>query len=136
MEKMRQGDWLHTSSFFYKSLMWGESKLSAAYFQFILIALNLPYNTNKLYKILDYRSGDMLNFNFGDMLNFNFSEKGLGQVSSPDFELDFSKKKCFSCYILLTEQISLSDCLYFSRYWTLCVLQLFVNQAVTSKIML
>ena len=95
MEKMRQGGWLHTFSFFYKSLMWGESKLSAAYFQFILIALNLPYNTNKLYEILDYRSRDMLNFNFGDMLNFNFSEKGLGQVSSPDFEHDFSKKKMF-----------------------------------------
>ena len=23
----------------------------------------------------------------------------------------------FSCYILLTEQISLPDCLYFFRYW-------------------
>ena len=33
-----------------------------------------------------------LNFNFGDMLNFNFSEKGLGQVSSPHFLHDFSRK--------------------------------------------
>ena len=41
------------------------------------------------------------------------------------------QQKCFSCYILLTDQISLSDCLYFLRYWTICLLQLFVNQVVT-----
>ena len=40
--------------FFYKSLIRGKSKWSAAYFQYILIALNLPYNRNKLYKALDY----------------------------------------------------------------------------------
>ena len=33
----------------------------------------------------------------------------------------------------MTDQVSMSDCLYFSRYWAICVLQLFVNQAVTSK---
>ena len=65
------------------------------------------------------------------MLNINFSENGLGLVSLPHFVYDFPKK-CFSCYILLTDQISLSDGLYFSRYWAICVLQLFVNQAVTS----
>ena len=32
-------------------------------------------------------------------------------------------KEYFSCYILLTDQISLSGCLYFERYWTMCVLQ-------------
>ena len=52
------------------------------------------------------------------MLNFNFSEKGLGLVSPPNFVNDF--EKCFSCYILLTDQISLSDCLYFLRYWVIC----------------
>ena len=31
--------------------------------------------------------------------------------------------KCFSCYVLLTDQISLSDCFYFLRYWGICVLQ-------------
>ena len=43
------------------------------------------------------------------MLNFNFSEKGLGLVSPPHFVYDFSRKmsKCLSCYILLTDQISL-----------------------------
>ena len=31
--------------------------------------------------------------------------------------------KCFSCYVLLTDQISLSDCFYFLRYLGICVLQ-------------
>ena len=38
-------------------------------------------------------------------------------------------------YILITDQISSSDCLYFLRYWAICVLQLFVNHGVTSKIL-
>ena len=58
---------------FWKSLLWGESKWSAAYLQFISIVLNLPCIKNKLYKILDYWSRDML--------DFHFSEKGLGLVS-------------------------------------------------------
>ena len=68
------------------------------------------------------------------MLNFNFLEKGLELVSLPHFLYDFSRKMfpMLHSIILLTDQISLSDCLYFSRYWTLCVLQLFVNQTVTS----
>ena len=45
------------------------------------------------------------------------------------------QQKCFSCYILLTEQISLSNYVYFLRYWTIYVLQLFVSQGVTSKIL-
>ena len=65
------------------------------------------------------------------MLNFTFPEKDLGLVSPQHFVYVF-QKKCFSCYILLTDQISVSDCLYFSRYWAVCVLQLIVNQAVTS----
>ena len=43
------------------------------------------------------------------------------------------QEKCFSCYILLTDQISLFDCLYFLRYWAICVIRLFVNQAVTLR---
>ena len=62
-----------------------------------------------------------------DMLNFKFPEKGLRLVSPPQFVYDFSRK-----IILLTEKISLSDYLYFSRNWAICVLQLFVNQAVAS----
>ena len=43
------------------------------------------------------------------------------------------QKKCFSCCILLTGHISLSDCLYFLRYWEMCALQLLVNQIVCHK---
>ena len=42
--------------------------------------------------------------------------------------------KYLSCYSLLTDQISLSGCLYFGRYWAIRVFQLFANQAVTSLI--
>ena len=63
------------------------------------------------------------------MVNFNFLEKGLRLVSPPHLCM-FFQEKCFSCYILITDQISFSDCLYISRYWTICILQLFVNQAV------
>ena len=38
------------------------------------------------------------------MLNFDFLEKDLGIVSSLHFVYDF-QEKCFSCYILLTDQI-------------------------------
>ena len=65
------------------------------------------------------------------MLNFNFLKKGLGIVSPPHFVYDF-QEKCFSSFTLLTDQISLPDCLYFLRYWSICVLQLLVNQVVTS----
>ena len=41
------------------------------------------------------------------------------------------EEKYFSGYILLTDQILLSGCLYFVRHWTICALQLFVNQVVT-----
>ena len=42
------------------------------------------------------------------------------------------EEKYFSCYILLIDQVSLSGCLYFVRYWAICVLLLFVNQVVAS----
>ena len=96
------------------NVLWGKSKWSAPQFQCISIALNLAYNKNNLHKALDYW--------FRDIFDFDFLEKGLGIVSPPHFV----KEKYFSCYILLTDQISLSDCLYFLRYWAICVLHLFV----------
>ena len=44
------------------------------------------------------------------------------------------QQKCFSCYVLMTNQISKSNCVYFLRYQAICVLQLFVNHSVTSQI--
>ena len=61
------------------------------------------------------------------MLYFVFLEKSMGIFSSLHFVCDFSRKS-FSCYILLTETISFSDCLCLFRYWAMCVLQLFVSQ--------
>ena len=43
------------------------------------------------------------------------------------------QERCFSYYILLTDQTSLSDCFYFLRYWGICVLQLFVSQISATK---
>ena len=57
------------------------------------------------------------------MLNFSFLEKGLGKI----FQM-FLMLYC----ILLTDQISLFDYLYVSRYSAICVLQLFANQVGTS----
>ena len=51
------------------------------------------------------------------------------------FSASFLKKKYFSYNIMLPDQISLSGCLYFVRYWTICVLQLVVNRVVTSQIL-
>ena len=68
------------------------------------------------------------------MLNLEFLDKGPGIVSPAYFVYDF-QQKCFSSYILLTDQISLSGCLYLLRYWAICVLQLLVNQIVTSQIL-
>ena len=62
------------------------------------------------------------------MLNFDFLDKVLGIVSEAHFVYDFSTKMFL---VKLTDQISLSGCLYFLRYWAICVLQLFVNQVVT-----
>ena len=64
-------------------------------------------------------------------LNSIFQEKAWNYFLHPILCMIFLEKY-FSCYILLTDQISLSDCLYFWKYWAICVLQLFANQAVTS----
>ena len=56
------------------------------------------------------------------MPNFGFSEKGLELVSLHDILCKIFQEKCFLCYILLTDSISLSDCLYFLRYWAICIL--------------
>ena len=68
------------------------------------------------------------------MLNSSFLKKDLGKFFPPYFVYDFSTK-VFSCYILVTDQIALPDYLYFLRYWAICALHLFVNQAAMSKIL-
>ena len=65
------------------------------------------------------------------MLKFDCLENGLGIVSPPHFVYDFSRKIFIILYSFLNDQILWSDCLYFMKYWEMCVLQLFVNQFVT-----
>ena len=67
------------------------------------------------------------------MLNFDFLEKGLWIVSPSHFVYDFSRKVFLKSYSI-TDQISLPNCFYLLRYWSICVLQLFVNQVVMSYI--
>ena len=45
------------------------------------------------------------------------------------------EEKYFPHYILPTDQISLSDWLYFLRCWVICLLQLFFVQFETSQIL-
>ena len=45
------------------------------------------------------------------------------------------QQKCYSCYVPLTDQISLPGCLYFLKYWGIRVLQSFVIQVVVSWIL-
>ena len=74
---------------------------------------------NKLYKISDYWSSDAFNF---DVL-----EKSIEIVSPLHSVLDFLKEKYFPSYILLTTQVSLVFCLYFLRYWAICVLWFLIS---------
>ena len=48
------------------------------------------------------------------------------------FSAILKKNQKLSGYILLTDKISLSGCFYSVKYWAICALKLFVNQAVTS----
>ena len=66
------------------------------------------------------------------MFNINFLEKDLRLVAPPHIVYDF-QESYFSFCILFTDQVSLSDCLYFLRYYKIFILQLFVNQAVKSR---
>ena len=66
------------------------------------------------------------------MLNFDFLEKGLEIVSPPHFLYDIPTSHKNVSHAILTDQISLSDCLYFLSYWAICVLQIFLNQVVMS----
>ena len=68
-----------------------------------------------------------------EKLNSDFLEKSLGLVSPPRFVYNFSRKNISKCHILQTDQISLSDCLSFVRYWAIYILKLFVSQFVTAQ---
>ena len=70
--------------------MSSKGKWSAAWFHYILIAVKLAHNGNKLFKTLHYWSRDMLNF---DVL-----DKGLEILSTAHFMCDFSIKMFLMSY--------------------------------------
>ena len=96
--------------FFKKSFIWDKYKLSADWFQYISIALNLSYNKNKLYRTLGYWSRDMF--------NFNILEKGLGKVSLSHVVYDFARKMFLMLYFI--------NCLNFI-VWLSLLLEILVN---------
>ena len=57
------------------------------------------------------------------MLNFDFLEKSMRRVSPSHF-VHNCHEKYFSCYIIFSDLIFLSDCLYVLRYWIMRVLVL------------
>ena len=60
--------------------------------------------------------------NFGQLIEYNMRNILL-------------EKSYTKCCILLPDQISMPGSLYFVRYWEKCILQLFVNQVETLKIL-
>ena len=59
--------WGRKTSFilrFQENLYMRWKEVARAWFQYFLIALNLAYNKNKLYKTVDYWLKDILNFDF------------------------------------------------------------------------
>ena len=54
------------------------------------------------------------------MLNIDFLEKGLELVSPTHFVYEVLRKMFLMLYSdVITDQISLLDCFYFLRYWTI-----------------
>ena len=119
----------------WKSFIWSKSKWSAAYFNYILIALSLAYNKNELYRTLDSWSRDVP--------NFDFLEKGLGIASPPHFVYDFSRKSSLILYSINWPKIVVWLLLFLviiSKLYKLiqlynCKLQLFISQVLTLLIL-
>ena len=65
---------------------------------------------------------------------FLFFQNVLYEVKAKGLQLSFNISifQYFSCYILLTDQTSLSDCIYFLTYWPIRELQLFVNPVLAA----
>ena len=95
-----------------------------AYLKLIIL---LP---NYLNSIKEHSS--VLNTEITAMRSNTYSEQYIKLLLEQiNHRLQENKSKTCIIQALLTHHISFSDCLYFSRYWAICVLQLFVNQAVT-----
>ena len=87
-------------------------------FYFILKALFVLKIFKFLKKRLDWK--DAVNFKIHDATTWLTNNYNT-HFSTPHFVYDFLRKM-FLMLNLLTDQISLSDCLYFLRYGEICVL--------------
>ena len=127
MQKKRQGDQFQTPFCVLKKALY-EVKASGPQLRFNIIRQPSTWHTMKTncmkLQIIDPEICSILFFQ--KRVWEQFVHYILGMIF---------KEKCFSCYILLTDQILFSDSFYFLRSWPRCVLQLFVNQVVTSRIL-
>ena len=60
---------------------------------------------------------------FTSNITFLKNKNRSGTSLPAPFSAWFLRKKYLSCYILLTDQLSLSGCYYFVRYWAICDVQ-------------
>ena len=98
----------------------------------VLYSLFLLYAKNEDYQnILKLSCGPLFFTSYNAFLK---KLRCLELASLPHFLMIF-EEKYFSFYILLPDEISLSDGLCFVRYWAICALQLFFYQVVTPWIL-
>ena len=125
MKKMWQADQFQTTfcCFFKKALY--EVKASDLQLKFNVFRQPSTWHTIKT-NCIKLKTIDTEN-----MFNFRFLQKGLG-IDFHNILCMIFQLKCFSCYFLLTTQISFYGFLYVLRHWAICVMQLFVSQVITS----
>ena len=98
---------------FWESFILGKSKWSAAWFNYVLIALKLAYNKSKLFKTLHYWSRDMLKFEFLD--------KCLGTVSFTHFAYDISIKIFLILYFISWPNVIIPLPLFVEILGNICI---------------
>ena len=104
--------------------------------EILKLSISLDQQSKDLYSLLlfyGYRNISKLNCRpLAFTLSFLKKQKDVwNQSPSLIFRIIFAEKY-LTCYVLLIDQLSLSGCLYFVRYWAIFVLQLFVNQILRS----
>ena len=87
-----------------------------------------PVELNSLLLIFFVMSPGLIRRDTGRLANEASTSNPI--VSSKQY---LSGLKIKNCYILLTDQVSLSDCLYFLKHWAISALQLFISQVVLSQ---
>ena len=106
MKNLRKRDQFQTFICLLKRFSQSKSKWSVSYFQYISKVLNLKTKKQTL----------------------KLSEKGLKQFLHHILCMIF-QEKCFSCNVTFINSPNfLNDWFYLLRYWSICVLQLLVNQ--------